>query len=113
MKQRKRRYFTAAEIAVIWDRWEKGESLNSIARDLGRGHSAVQGVLTRTGGIRPAPRCRSQRALSLAEREEISRGVVAGHSLRFIAASLNRAVSTVSREIKRRRPATLPCLQGR
>ena len=101
MNQRKRRYFTAAEIAVIWDRWEKGETLNSIARDLGRGHSAVQGVLARTGGIRPPPRCRSQRALSLAEREEISRGVVAGHSFRFIAASLNRAASTVSREIKR------------
>jgi IS30 family transposase len=101
MKQRKRRYFTAPEIAVIWDRWEKGESLNSIARDLGRGHSAVQRVLARTGGIRPAQRTRSQRALSLAEREEISRGVVAGHSLRFIAASLHRAPSTVSREIKR------------
>ena len=101
MKQRKRRYFTASEITVIWDRWEKGESLNSIARDLSRGHSAVQRVLARTGGIRPPPRCRSQRALSLVEREEISRGVVAGHSLRFIAASLNRAPSTVSREIKR------------
>ena len=101
MKQRKRRYFTAAEIAVIWDRWEKGESLNAIARDLGRGHSAVQGFLAKTGGIRPAPRTRSQQALSLAEREEISRGVVAGHSLRFIAAALNRAPSTVSREIKR------------
>ena len=101
MKQRKRRYFTVSEITVIWDRWEKGESLNSIARDLSRGHSAVQRVLARTGGIRPPPRCRSQRALSLVEREEISRGVVAGHSLRFIAASLNRAPSTVSREIKR------------
>jgi len=101
MKQRKRRYFTAAEISVIWDRWEKGESLNAIARDLGRGHSAVQGVLAPTGGIRPPPRCRSRRALSLAEREEISRGVVAGQSLRWIAASLDRAPSTVSREINR------------
>ena len=51
MQYRKRRYFTAAEIAVIWDRWEKGESLNAIARDLGRGHSAIQGLLARTGGI--------------------------------------------------------------
>jgi len=101
MQYRKRRYFTAAEIEVIWDRWEKGESLNAIARDLGRGHSAVQGLLARTGGIRPAQRTRSQRALSIAEREEISRGVAAGHSLRFIAASLNRSPSTVSREIKR------------
>ena len=55
MKYRKRRYFTAAEIAVIWDRWEKGESLNAIARDLGRSHSTIQGLLARTGGIRPAP----------------------------------------------------------
>jgi IS30 family transposase len=101
MQYRKRRYFTAAEIAVIWDRWEKGESLNAIARDLGRGHSAIQGLLARTGGIRPAQRTRSQRALSIAEREEISRGVVAGFSLRFIAGLLNRAPSTVSREIKR------------
>ena len=101
MQYRKRRYFTAAEIAVIWDRWEKGESLNVIARDLGRGHSAIQGLLARTGGIRPAQRTRSQRALSIAEREEISRGVVAGFSLRLIAGLLNRAPSTVSREIKR------------
>jgi len=101
MQYRKRRYFTAVEIAVIWDRWEKGESINAIARDLGRGHSAIQGLLARTGGIRPAQRTRSQRALSLAEREEISRGVVAGFSLRFIAGLLNRAPSTVSREIKR------------
>ncbi len=101
MQYRKRRYFTAAEIAMIWDRWEKGESLNAIARDLGRGHSAIQGLLARTGGIRPAQRRRSQRALSIAEREEISRGVVAGYSLRFIAAALDRSPSTVSREIKR------------
>jgi IS30 family transposase len=101
MQYRKRRYFTAAEIAVIWDRWEKGESVHAIARDLGRGHSAIQGLLARTGGIRPAQRTRSQRALSIAEREEISRGIVAGFSLRFIAGLLNRAPSTVSLEIKR------------
>ena len=101
MQYRKRRYFTAAEIEVIWDRWEKGESLNAIARDLGRSHSTIQGLLARTGGIRPAQRTRSQLALSIAEREEISRGVVAGYSLRFIAAALNRSPSTVSREIQR------------
>ena len=101
MKYRKRRYFTAAEIEGIWDRWEKGESLNAIARDLGRSHSTVQGLLARTGGIRPAQRTRSRRALSMAEREEISRGVVAGYSLRFIAAALDRSPSTVSREINR------------
>ena len=53
MKQR-REYFTQTEIAEVFDRWEKGESLNSIARSLERGHSAVQGMLSRTGGIRPA-----------------------------------------------------------
>ncbi len=101
MKQRPRRYITDSEMSLIWDRWEKGESLNAIARDLGRYHSAVQGALARTGGIRPAPRRRSRLALSLAEREEISRGIVAGHSIRTIASQLGRAPSTVSREIRR------------
>ena len=78
MKQRPRRYFTQTEMAVVWDRWERGYSLSDIARDLGRGHSAVQGALARTGGIRPAERRRSRVALSLAEREEISRGIAAG-----------------------------------
>jgi IS30 family transposase len=59
MKQRPRRYITDTEMALIWDRWEKGDSINAIARDLGRYHSAVQGAMARTGGIRPAPRRRS------------------------------------------------------
>ncbi len=101
MKYRTRKYFTEAEKAEMWDRWQKGESLNSIARLFGRSHSSIQGVFAPTGGIRPPPRCRSRRALSLAEREEISRGVVAGQSFRWIAASLGRAPSTVSREINR------------
>jgi len=82
-------------------RWEKGESLNAIVRDLRSYHSAVQWALARTGGIRPAPRWRSRLALKLAEREEISRGVFAGHSVRAIASQLGRAPSTVSREIRR------------
>ena len=101
MKQRPRRYITDSEMALIWDRWEKGDSINAIARDLGRYHSAVQGAMSRTGGIRPAPRRRSCLALTLAEREEISRGVIVGHSIRAIASQLGRAPSTVSREIKR------------
>lgn len=101
MKQRTRRYFTPSEMAGVWDRWEKGESLNAIARDLDRSHSTVQGALARSGGIRPAPQRRSRRALSLAEREEVSRGLAAGRSLRAIAAQLGRAPSTVSREIRR------------
>ena len=59
MKQRRRRYFTDSELELAWDRWQKGESLNSIARDLDRGHSAVQGAFARSGGIRPASLCNS------------------------------------------------------
>jgi len=101
MKQRPRIYYTESDKALMWDRWQKGESLNSIARHFDRHHSAIQGVLARTGGIRPPKRRRSRLALTLEEREEISRGVVAGQSLRSIAALLGRAPSTVSREIDR------------
>jgi hypothetical protein len=55
MKQRPRRYFTEADKAVMWDRWQAGDSLHAIARLFDRGHSSVQEVLARTGGIRPAP----------------------------------------------------------
>jgi len=101
MKQRPRIYYTEANKALMWDRWQKGESLNSIARLFDRHHSAIQGILARTGGIRPPRRRRSGLALTVAEREEISRGIVAGHSMRCIASSLGRAPSTVSREIHR------------
>jgi IS30 family transposase len=96
-----RRFITVGERQKIFDRWFAGESQHSIARSLGRGHASIQGVLSRTGGIRPRPRKRAERALSLAEREEISRGVAAGQSLRCIAAALDRAPSSVSREINR------------
>ena len=96
-----RRFITEGERQKIFDRWFAGESQHSIARSLGRGHTSIQGVLSRTGGIRPRPRRRAQRTLSLCEREEISRGVAAGQSLRSIAAALDRAPSTVSREINR------------
>ena len=101
MKQRQRIYYTEAQKALMWDRWQKGESMASIARLFDRGHSLIQGIFAETGGIRPVPRRRSRLALTLADREEISRGVVAGHSIRSIAASLRRAPSTVSREIAR------------
>ncbi|MFN2243865.1 MAG: IS30 family transposase [Anaerolineae bacterium] len=101
MKQRRRIYYTEAQKALMWDRWEKGESLAAIARLFDRGHSSIQGILAESGGIRPAPRRRSPRALTLAEREEVSRGVVVGRSLRSVAASLGRAPSTISREIRR------------
>ncbi len=101
MKYRTRRFFSEADKVLMWDRWQKGESLSSIARHFDRGHSAIQGVLSRTGGIRPAQRKRSELELTLAEREEISRGLVAGVSFRAIAALLGRAPSTVSREVNR------------
>lgn len=101
MKQRPRIYYTEAQKALMWDRWQKGDSLETIAGLFGRGHSSVQGIFRETGGIRPAQRRRSGLALSLSEREEISRGVAAGRSLRSIAASLGRVPSTVSREIRR------------
>ncbi len=101
MKQRPRIYYTETDKSLMWDRWQKGESLNSIAKLFDRHHSAIQGILSRTGGIRPPQRRRSRLTLTLTEREEISRSVFAGQSLRSIAASLGRAPSTVSREIKR------------
>ncbi len=101
MKYRTRIFYTEADKALMWDRWQKGDSLHAIARLFDRGHGSIAGVLSRTGGIRPPKKTRSKRALSLAEREEISRGVVTGRSLRSIAASLGRAASTVSREINR------------
>ena len=101
MKYPTRIYYTEADKALMWDRWREGESLNSIGRYFGRSHSSIQNILSQTGGIRPAQRKRSRLALTLAEREEISRGVVAGRSMRSMARSLGRAPSTVSREIRR------------
>ncbi len=85
----------------MWERWKKGESLQQIAQLFNRNHGSVHGILVQTGGIRPAQRCRSKFALSLAEREEISRALVAGQSIRSIGCLLGRAPSTISREIQR------------
>ena len=101
MKQRPRIYYTESQKALMWERWQKGESLQQIAQLFDRNHSSIQRILAETGGIRPMQRCRSRLALSLAEREEISRAVVADQSIRSIATSLGRAPSTISREIKR------------
>ena len=101
MPQRPRIHYTESQKALMWERWQKGESLQQIAQLFDRNHSSIQPILAATGGIRPAPRRRSRWALTLAEREEISRAVVAGHSMRSIAAQLGRAPSTISREIKR------------
>jgi IS30 family transposase len=101
MAQKPRIYYTDTHKALMWERWRQGESLQKIAQLFGRNHSSISRILAETGGIRPAPRCRSRLALTLAEREEISRAVVAGQSIRSIARSIGRAPSTVSREIKR------------
>ena len=94
---RPRIHYTESQKALMWERWQKGESLQQIAQLFDRNHSSIQPILGATGGIRPARRCRSRWALRLAEREEISRAVVAGHSMRSIAVQLGRAPSTVSR----------------
>ena len=101
MKQRRRIYYSAAQRSEIWDRWQRGESMSSIGRGFERGSSSVFSVLSPTGGIRPADRKRSRQALSLCEREEISRGLSTRRSLRSIARQLGRAPSTISREVNR------------
>ena len=101
MKQRPRIYYTETDKALMWDRWQQGESLNSIARLFDRHHSAIQGILSRTGGIRPPQRQRCRLTLTLAEREEISRGLARQMSMRRIATKLGRSPSTVSREVNR------------
>ncbi len=101
MAYRTRIYYTDADKELMWDRWQAGESLHSIARLFDRYHPSIQRILAESGGIRPPRRRRSHLALSMSEREEISRGIVAGRSIRSIASSLGRAPSTVSRELRR------------
>ncbi|MES9394403.1 helix-turn-helix domain-containing protein, partial [Cutibacterium acnes] len=101
MVRRTRIIYTDSQKALMWDRWKKGESLQQIAQLFDRNHSSVQRILAKSGGIRPPPRIRASTALTLAEREEISRSIVAGDSMRTIAKNLERATSTISREIKR------------
>ena len=101
MKYRTRIHYTDAQRALMWDRWQAGDSLQQIAQLFDRYHSSIERILAESGGIRPAQRRRSRLALTLAEREEISRAVAAGQSIYSIAASLGRAPSTLYREIKR------------
>ena len=101
MKRRSRTIYTEEQKTLMWDRWKKGDSLRDIAAHFDRYHTSVSGILARTGGIRPPQRKRSRLALTLAEREEVSRKLVALQSIRAIAQSLGRAPSTISREVKR------------
>ena len=92
---------SASDKAEIWQRWKRGQSLSEIGRALDRIPGAVFHVVSARGGVPPAPRCRSPLALTVAEREEISRGLATGGSFRHIGAGLGRAASTVSREVRR------------
>jgi len=92
---------SATQKADLWQRWKDGQSLSEIGSALGKHAGSIHGVLSSNGGIVPATRRRSRLALSLVEREEISRGISAGESIRQIATRLARAPSTISREITR------------
>ena len=101
MRQGRQYGLSAEQKADIWQRWKVGESLHEIGRAFGKDHGSIQFLLSQHGGIAPAVRRRSQRTLTLTEREEISRGIASGTSIREIARGLERAASTVSREVAR------------
>jgi IS30 family transposase len=101
MGDQRKCWLSKAQRQEIWDRWHKGESVSSIARNIERDVGSVHRMIARRGGIAPAPRHRSVRALSLAEREEISRGLVQNRSYGSIAEQLKRSKSTISREVNR------------
>ncbi len=97
---------SAIEKCDVWSRWKAGQSLHEIGRRFDKPHSCIRAVLLPRGGIPPAARRRSRLALTLAEREDISRGIAFGSSIREMARRLDGAASTVSREIARHgRPA--------
>jgi IS30 family transposase len=101
MTARKRTRLSAMQRVEVWRRWKAGESLHAIGRALGKEHPVIHLLLKRHGGIAPLVRRRSRTALTLQEREDISRGIACGSSIRAIAKGLDRAASTVSREVAR------------
>jgi len=92
---------SSAQRADMWNRWKAGQSLNAIGRALGKDKQVIHFLLARHGGIAPPVRRRSRRVLTLAEREDISRGIASGCSMRVIAQRVSRACSTISREVAR------------
>jgi IS30 family transposase len=98
---RARRRYTAQERRELWERWKRGESVSDIGRALDRAPATIHCTIRERGGVAPRERSRSRLALTLEEREEISRGVVAGESARAIAGRLGRAPSTITREVAR------------
>ena len=101
MTQRRRVRLSAIQRTDMWSRWKAGQSLHEIGRVFGKDHVSIQFMLAQHGGIAPASRRRSPLTLTLGERENISRGIACGSSIREIAKGLQRAVSTVSREVAR------------
>jgi IS30 family transposase len=101
MTQGKRAGLSATQKSDMWSRWKAGQSLHEIGRAFGKGHSSIRCLVSHHGGFVPAARRRSLLALTLAEREDISRGLASGSSLRDIAKRLERAASTVSPEVAR------------
>src|SRR6202790_3892306 len=101
MTQRRRVKLSANQRIDMWGRWKAGKSLHAIERAFGKDHVSIQFILSQHGGIVPATRRRSLLTLTRAEREDISRGIASGSSMREIAKDLQRAVSTVSREVAR------------
>ena len=93
--------FSEAEVIEVWDRWQAGDANRLIGRDLGRSAASIRAFVESWGGVRPRVQRRAERHLSLIEREEISRGVAGGDSLRMVAARLGRSPSTISRELGR------------
>ena len=92
---------TAPERKALWEHWKAGQSVPEIARSLQRHASSIRDTVARHGGVAPAPHRRAERALSLSEREQISRGLAAGQSYRQIGLQVSRATSTISREVDR------------
>jgi hypothetical protein len=91
MKRRKRIYYNAQQRAIIWERYQRGDSLHDIARFFDRFHFSIQGIIAKSGGIRPKEKTRSALCLTPQEREEISRGFSSQLSIRQIAKQLNRS----------------------
>ena len=101
MTQRKRSRLSPTQETDVWKRWKAGQSLHEIGRAFDKPHTSIRCLLLPRGGIPPAARRRSRRALTRSDREDISRGIASGSSIREIARHLDRAASTVSREVTR------------
>ena len=101
MTIRRRPGLSAPQKQELWERWRRGQSMNEIAQAFGKERGSIHSVLRSTGGFKPSTRRRSRLALSVSEREEISRGLAGGQSMRAIASLIQRAPSTVSREVGR------------